>query len=154
MNDAERERLMKAYRATRYVIRPHAFTGGREWVLRVDARHAELDAALSAQGHEAWAFLTAWNPGSQRQDKDANDEAQRRLKSELAAGGWRGVEAVGVAEDGGWSEDSLFVPGLPRAEAERLGRAYGQVAVLVGLVGEPAKLLFSTPSDVKGSGCA
>jgi hypothetical protein len=146
MNDAEREQLRKAYRATRYVIRPHAFTGGSEWVLRVDALHPELDTALAARGHLEWAFLTAWNPGSRPRDKDENDRAQQQLKSELAAEGWLVVDAIGVAVDENWSEDSLFVPGLSRAEAERLGRAYGQVAVLVGRVGAPAELLFCEDS--------
>ncbi|WP_164002205.1 DUF3293 domain-containing protein [Pyxidicoccus caerfyrddinensis] len=142
MNDAERKRLEEAYRATRYVIRPHAFTRGREWVLRVGVLHPELDTALTARCHREWAFLTAWNPGSRPRDMDENERAQQQLKSELAAGGWEVVDAIGVAEDEGWSEDSFFVPGLPRAEAERLGRIHGQVAVLVGRVGTPAELLF------------
>jgi hypothetical protein len=66
----------------------------------------------------------------------------------LAAGGWEALEAVGIAdalpagETERWSEDSLFIPGLPREEARRLGLAFGQVAVLVGRVGGPAELLF------------
>jgi hypothetical protein len=144
MNDAERKRLEEAYRATRYVIRPHAFTGGKEWVLRVGVLHPELDSALAARGHREWAFLTAWNPGSRPRARAENDRAQQQLKSELAKGGWEVVDAIGVAEDESWSEDSLFVPGLPHAEAERLGHAHGQVAVLVGRVGTSAALRFSS----------
>ncbi|QSQ22983.1 DUF3293 domain-containing protein [Pyxidicoccus parkwayensis] len=149
MTDSEWEALAKAYRATRYVIRPQAFTGGHEWVLRVDAPHPELDEALTALGHGEWAFLTAWNPGSRPCSPAENDRAQQRLRLELAEGGWEALEAVGVAEDASWSEDSLFVPGLPREEAERLGRAHGQVAVLVGRVGGPAELLFCEDTRTK-----
>ncbi|WXH31692.1 hypothetical protein WA016_05668 [Myxococcus stipitatus] len=46
--------------------------------------------------------------------------------------------AIGEAEDRSWSEQSLFIPGLPHAEAER----FGQVAVLVGRTGGPAELLL------------
>ncbi len=142
MSDSERERLLAAYRATRYVIRPHACTGGVEQVLRVGALHPPLDSALAARGHREWAFITAWNPGSQVRREDENRREQERLLSQLVAGGWTVVAAIGEAEDGSWSEPSLFIPGLPRAEAERFGCAYGQVAVLVGRVGAPAELLL------------
>lgn len=142
MSDSERERLLEAYRATRYVIRPHATTGSQEWVLRVGALHPALDSTLTARGHREWGFLTAWNPGSRPRGDEENRRAQERLVSQLVAGGWVVASAIGEAEDGSWSEQSLFVPGLPRAEAERFGRAYGQVAVLVGRAGAPAELLL------------
>lgn len=142
MSDAERERLRVAYQQTRYLLRPHAATGSQEWVLRVGALHPALDAVLAERGHREWAFLTAWNPGSLRRAEGENERAQARLRSQLVAGGWAVVDAIGEAEDLSWSEPSLFVPGLPRAEAERFGCAYGQVAVLVGRAGAPAQLLF------------
>jgi hypothetical protein len=142
MSDAERERLRGAYEQTRYVIQPHAATGSQEWVLRVGALHPALDAVLGEHGHREWAFLTAWNPGSLPRLKGENEREQAWLRSQLVAGGWVVVEAIGQSEDGNWSEPSLFVPGLPRAEAERFGCAYGQVAVLVGRAGAPAELLF------------
>ncbi|WP_342376358.1 DUF3293 domain-containing protein [Myxococcus stipitatus] len=142
MRQLDQERLLGAYRATRYVIRPHASTDGVEQVLRVGRLHPSLDAALAARGHREWAFLTAWNPGSRPRSKEENQRAQERLVSQLIAGGWGVAPAIGEAEDGSWSEQSLFVPGLPRADAERFGRAHGQVAVLVGRVGGPAELLF------------
>lgn len=134
--------LMSAYRATRYVIRPHACTGGMEQVLRAGALHPALDRALAAKGHKEWAFITAWNPGSQRRDKSENKRAQDQLLSQLVAGGWTVVDAVGQSDDGGWSEPSFFIPGMPRAEAERFGCAYGQVAVLAGRTGAPADLVL------------
>ncbi|MCE9673197.1 DUF3293 domain-containing protein [Myxococcus stipitatus] len=142
MRQGDPERLMEAYRATRYVIRPHATTGGVEQVLQVGRLHPALDAALLSRGHHTWAFITAWNPGSRPQGKDENQRAQERLVAQLVAGGWVPAPAIGEAEDGSWSEQSLFVPGLPRGDAERFGRAFGQVAVLVGRTGAPAELLL------------
>ncbi|MFP2932361.1 DUF3293 domain-containing protein [Pyxidicoccus sp. 3LG] len=142
MRQPERERLLEAYMSTRYVVRPHAATGSLEQVLRVGALHPALDSALAARGHREWAFLTAWNPGSRPRGEEENRRAQEQLVSQLVAGGWVVASAIGEAEDGSWSEQSLFVPGLPRAEAERFGRAYGQVAVLVGRAGTPAELLL------------
>jgi hypothetical protein len=147
MTHPERVRLMEAYRTTRYVVRPHATTGGHELVLRVGALHPVLDAALAKRGHREWSFLTAWNPGSRQRGEDENRRAQERLVSQLVAGGWVVAAAIGEAEDGSWSEQSLFVPGLPRAEAERFGCAYGQVAVLVGRTGAPAELLLCEPTQ-------
>ncbi|ATB50487.1 hypothetical protein MYMAC_006143 [Corallococcus macrosporus DSM 14697] len=142
MSHHERERLAKAYTATRYVIRPHPSTGGVEQILRAGALHPALDATLAARGHREWAFLTAWNPGSQWRSEEENRRAQERLEAQLVAGGWVVAPALGQAEDGGWCEPSLFVPGLPREEAARFGRAYGQVAVLVGRASAHAELLF------------
>ncbi len=142
MRPPELERLAKAYAATRYVIRPHPCTGGVEQILRAGALHPALDAMLAARGYPGWAFLTAWNPGSQRRSHEENRRAQERLEAQLLAGGWRVVPALGEADDGSWCEQSLFVPGLPREEAGRFGRAYGQVAVLVGRTGGRAELLF------------
>ncbi|NVJ15716.1 DUF3293 domain-containing protein [Myxococcus sp. AM010] len=142
MSPHERERLTKAYAATRYVIRPHACTGGVEQILRAGALHPALDATLAARGHREWAFLTAWNPGSQRRGAEENRRAQERLEAQLVAGGWVVAPALGQADDGSWCEQSLFIPGLPREEAARFGRAYGQVAVLVGRAGTQAALLF------------
>ncbi|WP_426754913.1 DUF3293 domain-containing protein [Myxococcus sp. Y35] len=138
----ERERLTKAYAATRYVVRPHACTRGVEQILRAGALHPALDATLAARGHREWAFLTAWNPGSQWRSNEENRRAQERLVAQLIAGGWVVAPALGEADDGSWCEQSLFVPGLPREEAGRFGRAYGQVAVLVGRTGGRAELLF------------
>jgi hypothetical protein len=142
MSHPERARLLEAYQMTRYVVRPHACTGCQELVLRVAALHPVLDAALAARGHREWAFITAWNPGSRPRSDEENRRAQEQLLSQLIAGGWVAAPAIGEAEDGRWSEQSLFVPGLPRTEAGRFGCAYGQVAVLVGRVGAPAELLF------------
>ncbi|SDD77679.1 DUF3293 domain-containing protein [Myxococcus virescens] len=142
MSHHERERLATAYAATRYLIRPHPSTGGVEQILRAGALHPALDATLAARGHREWAFLTAWNPGSRWRSDEENRRAQERMVAQLVAGGWGAAPALGEADDGSWCEQSLFVPGLPREEAGRFGRAYGQVAVLVGRTGGRAELLF------------
>ncbi|WIG93102.1 DUF3293 domain-containing protein [Myxococcus sp. SDU36] len=152
MSPHERERLTKAYAATRYVIRPHACTGGVEQILRAGALHPALDATLAARGHREWAFLTAWNPGSQQRGAEENRRAQERLEAQLVAGGWVVAPALGQADDGSWCEQSLFIPGLPREEAARFGRAYGQVAVLVGRAGAQASLLFCEDTHAQGMG--
>lgn len=141
MSDARRAALHQAFRATGYVVGPHPLVGGVKRVLRVDAVHPALDAALTAHGHTTWAFLTAWNPHARPRSPRTNAGLQRTLRGLLEARGQPFVPAVGVAEDRSWFEESLFVPGLSRDEAARLGRLFQQEAVLWGRVGGVAALL-------------
>ncbi|MBN8233058.1 DUF3293 domain-containing protein [Corallococcus macrosporus] len=142
MSDARKAALHAAFQATAYVVRPHPLVGDREHVLRVDATHPELDAALTVHGFASWAFITAWNPRAQSCPAELNERFQKRLVALLEAGGHPHVSAVGEADDRSWSEDSLFVPGLSRDEALRIGRLFDQEAVLWGSVGGAAELVM------------
>ncbi|NOK31992.1 DUF3293 domain-containing protein [Corallococcus exercitus] len=144
MSDARRDALHAAFKATAYVVRPHVLVGNREHVLRVDAMHPALDAALTAHGFATWAFITAWNPRAHPSPPDTNARLQQRLIALLEAQGHPNVSAVGVADDRSWSEESLFVPGLSRDEARRIGQLFDQEAVLWGSVGGAAELVPCT----------
>ncbi|GMT98367.1 hypothetical protein KH5H1_24860 [Corallococcus caeni] len=137
MSDA----LHAAFKATAYVVRPHPLVGDREHVLRVDALHPVLDAALTVHGITTWAFITAWNPRAQPCPPDTNARLQQDLLALLEAQGHPSVSAVGEADDRRWFEESLFVPGLSRDEARRIGRLFDQEAVLWGSVGGAAELV-------------
>lgn len=84
-----------------------------------------------------WAILTAHNPRGVQQAAALNAGAQRRLEARLGGRPW----LAGVNGEGEWAEASVIVPGLPLAEALRLGREFGQVAVLHG-VGQEATLVW------------
>jgi hypothetical protein len=141
MSDARRAALHEAFKATGYVVHAHPLVGGRKHVLRVGASHPDLDAALSARGFTCWAFLTAWNPHAKPRPRHVNLRRQRALVALLDARDLQHLPAVGVAEDRSWSEESLFVPGLSREEALRIGRLFDQEAVLWGRVDGAAELL-------------
>ena len=70
VSEPERAVLEAAYRATAY----EALGPGVELDLRVDERSAALDALLTSTGRTSWAFLTAWNPGSQPLAPEENAE--------------------------------------------------------------------------------
>ncbi|WP_233582808.1 DUF3293 domain-containing protein [Corallococcus sp. CA053C] len=146
MSDARRAALLQAFQATGYVVGPHPLVGGVKHVLRVGAPHPALDATLTAHGHATWAFLTAWNPHARTRSPRTNAGLQRTLRGLLEARGQAFVPAVGVAEDRSWSEESLFVPGLSRDEAWRLGRLFRQEAVLWARVGGAVELLWCQES--------
>ena len=79
-----------------------------------------------------WAALahvvTAWNPGREAA-ADANGAANRRLGGVLADTGLEVRAATGESPDGSWVEESFVIVGLTRAQAVRIGRDFGQLAI-------------------------
>jgi hypothetical protein len=107
--------------------------------LRHGARAPALDALLAPEATE-WAFLTAWNPGSRLLARPENERRQAVLVRSLS-GRYRLFHGEGRGDDGAWPPElSVLALGLPLAEALRVGRAWGQVAVLAGRRGEPARV--------------
>ena len=80
-------------------------------------------------GLEPVAIITAFNPYGRRDVPVANAARQRLLIAELDAAGRSWWPAVGISADGAWSEDSVAVPGLARAEARRIGARWRQEAI-------------------------
>ena len=135
--------LFELYEATRYEVHlPEGLV-----VLRHGQRAEALDPLLdpSAPG---WAFVTAWNPGSRRLARPENERRQQALVRELS-GRYRLFHGQGVADDGPWPPElSVLVLGISREEALARGRAWGQLAVLLGARGEPA---WVTACSAEGS---
>lgn len=77
--------------------------------------------------HDDWAVLTAENPNGQQATDKANARAMRNLRADMTAMGLEFKEAIGKY---GQIENSFVVVGITRAEADRLGRKYGQDSVL------------------------
>jgi hypothetical protein len=129
--------LLTAYLSTNYCV---DLPQGRV-LLRIGERAPALDAILEAHEQEQWAFVTAHNPGS-RPDAPGNADRHAELLSWVQARGLPWFAARSVADDGGWpEEESLLIVGLAHEEARRLGRRFGQVAIVVGDFGGPALLL-------------
>lgn len=138
--------LKKAYETTDYRV-------GDVFTIRCGETTPPLDDLLSAGGHDSWAFLTAWNPGSIRHDDADNRRRMIDLSARIALLGLATLEGEGVGTEGEWPpEPSLLVLGLGVPEALALGREYGQVAIVVGRRGEPARLVFCTPEATGAPG--
>ncbi len=123
--------LRAAYEAARYEVHVN---DGRVFVLRHGNRHADFDAFLR-QGHpdaRSWAFVTAWNPYSQRLSTVENAARQSELRAHVNAMGFVVLDGVGCDDGSDWREESLVVVGTARADACALGVRFGQHAVLVG----------------------
>lgn len=129
--------LLEAYRSTRYVV-----IGEPELVLKIGERSADLDELLEAEGVTTAAFITAANPKGRRRSDRANDIANVALVNSLTAAGLRCFEGEGRASDGSWSEESVLVVGISRADAEIAGRVFEQNAIVFAEIGKPPELVL------------
>lgn len=125
--------LLRAYQASIYEIDdPHL-------TIRPGETNPRLDELLAGEGLQTWAFITAWNPQSKPLGGAENDAAQARLLERVRhhhiwIGRGRSVDAT-------WQEDSLLIGGITAQEAKAIGREFDQRAILLGVVGEPARLV-------------
>ncbi len=131
----------REYRRTTYC----AFTTPRRPVcFHAGSRSARLDALLDREGADRWAFITAWNPGSQVRPQRENDRRQAELMARLKA--YRTIIGEGRGRDGAWPpEPSVLVLGITASKAMQLGMRFGQLAILVGRRGQSARLVFCSP---------
>lgn len=129
---------IQAYRQTSYWVE-----APEEYVrIRLDRPTPDLDRYLQRQEAASWAFITAYNPGSEQLAPSENRRRLLQLQEELERRGLAFLPGVGVGDDGAWPpERSLLVVGMARETARRIGRDFGQNAVLFGLVGRTPELI-------------
>ena len=115
-----------AYEKALYVV-----FGTPELVIRVGEPNADLDELLEAEGAANAAFITAANPHGNAVGAWKNEVANAALVESLAKAGYRCFEGEGRDPQGRWKpERSALVVGIPRAQAESVGRAFGQNAIV------------------------
>lgn len=137
MSDLSSE-LIAAYRATRFCANtPDPVE------IRIGSSSPELEELLSRTGHQNWAFISAFNPGSQPLSDNDNHARHHTLIERLSAYQPHVYEGQGLPDQPDWApETSLLVLGIYRAEAIKVGLDYGQHAIVIGRLDEPAELVF------------
>lgn len=129
--------LLNSYRNTTY----WAITDTEYIPIRIDARGAQIDLLLRETGFNTWAFVTAANPYSRQQSPALNAINNIALRQDLDARGMLYYRGLGVADDNLWPpEDSYLVLDISVEDAVDLGKKHTQNAVVVGRVGEAARL--------------
>lgn len=98
--------------------------------LRVDERNEALAALHKEAGVESSAFVTAWNPYSQKHGDDLNGRRQKELADELGKLSLRVIEGVGKHPVDKWGEPSFLVLGISLEAARELGARYEQNAIV------------------------
>ena len=111
-------------------------------VLHVGEPSAALDELLESHGERTAAFVTAANPGSKPRPKAENQAANQKLLESQRLLSRTCLEGEGRAPDRSWAERSFLVLGIPLAEAEALGRSYGQNAIVFCEKGRPPELVL------------
>jgi hypothetical protein len=136
--------LVEAYRGTEFRVADRGWT----FTLRIDQPSPVLAACHEAFGVMRSAYLTAWNPRSEPQTREVNEAAQAQLEAELTALGLPFLHGEGVDPTGSWpGEPSVLVLGITEEEARRLGRRYGQNAIVVAGRDAVARLVMvASPS--------
>lgn len=121
------EELIDAYRAAHYCV-----TGVADpFLLRVDAPSTDLARCHSDHGVSRSAFLTAYNPRSQRVPDEDNERAHAHLERVLRDLGYVCLDALGIDPSGEWpAEPSLLVLGAGLEEARGIGLRFGQNGLL------------------------
>ena len=133
-----------AYQKTLYQI----FSEGGAIRIRINVVSAELTQLLQASGQTTWAFITAFNPYSQRLERSENLRHNRLLAEAIEQRGLAFLNAEGRDPSGLWPvEESFFILGITQADAVALGKQFCQNAILYGEIGEPAKLLWISRPD-------
>ncbi|HEX2829732.1 MAG TPA: DUF3293 domain-containing protein [Burkholderiales bacterium] len=130
--------LDAAYRATTYrVYAPDAID------LTIGARSAALDGLLEERRADAWAFMTAWNPGSRQFTEAENARRQAELLALLRDRGFEWLAGSGVPARPDWQpEESVLVLDVGCDEAIAIAQEFGQVAIVAGKRGGAAELVY------------
>lgn len=138
----------RGYERTRFCVED----GRRTFSFMAGSKSGKLDALLERHGARSWAFITAWNPASVELGRDENAARQREFRLEIEARGYEWLPGEGIGADAAWQpEESLMVLGMGRKEAKALGRSFGQLAVVVGHRGFPARLVPCAATPILGS---
>ena len=119
------KQLIEAYEDADYVVFAEP-----DLVLKIGQASARLDALLQSEHSNTAAFVTAANPRSERKSPAENAAALAVLDQLVQAAGYPWRAGEGREPDGSWREASRLVIGITRANAEALGRLFGQNAIV------------------------
>ena len=118
--------LIAAFAATDF----HVFATP-PFVLRCGEVSLHLAAMFEETGTKCAAYITAWNPDGQPAEPAFNFLRQHELHASVAGAGYHCYEGEGRERDGNWPpEPSLLVLGIKRLDATRMGRQFGQAAIV------------------------
>ncbi len=128
--------LIAAYEKALYVV-----FGTPELVLRIGEPNPDLDELLDAEGAATAAYITAANPHGEAMSAWKNEIANAALVQSLSA--YRCFEGEGRDLQKRWTpERSVLVIGIPRPDAEAVGRAFGQNAIVFVEKGRAPELVM------------
>jgi len=130
--------LIAAYGKALYVV-----LGKPELVLRIGEPNSDLDELLEAEGATTAAYITAANPRGEAMSAWKNEIANAALVQSQTEAGYRCFEGEGRDPQERWTpERSVLVVGISRAQAEAVGRAFEQNAIVFVEKGRAPELVL------------
>ena len=115
-------------------------------MIRIGEPNPDLDELLEAEGAATAAYVTAANSRGEMTSPWKNEIANAALVETQTKAGYRCFEGEGRDPQGRWRpERSALVVGIPRAEAETVGRTFRQNAIVfVERGGAPELVILET----------
>jgi hypothetical protein len=118
--------LINAFLATHYHVR-----GEPPFILKIGEPSQALASLYRLYGQECAAFLTAWNPYSEKFSDLENSAAQQKMLNELNKRELPMLPGEGKHPTEDWpGEDSFLILGINREDASSLGLEFRQNAFL------------------------
>jgi hypothetical protein len=109
----------------------YAVFGEPELLIRIGVPNRDLDELLAAEGAASAAYITAANPRGEARTPWQNEIANAALVQTQTEAGYACFEGEGRDPQGRWTpERSVLVVGISRADAQAVGRAFEQNAIL------------------------
>lgn len=134
--------LVAAYKDAQYA----AIVDGDALRLPIGRHAVDLEAYWPAR---RYGFITAWNPASIPQTEAANAAAHSELTARLDLLGIARLPAQAQDHEGMWAEVGWLVADMEPPELDRVGREFGQAAVLAWSAGEPVRLRMLVPRPLQ-----
>ena len=123
--------LRQKYLDTDYII-----SDDPPLLMKVGEQSDDLRVLLGSMGVESAAFITAWNPHSEKLTEDENDDRQAVLLSDIEK--MRLNYLVGYGQGNDWQEYSYLVLGIDKDQATAMATRFEQNAyVWIGPAGIP-----------------
>ena len=138
MEKSQLEQLEQHYLDTAYLV----FIDGEQYDINI-GKPLPPDIEKLVNKEKSAVILTAWNPRSEPLSLQENRARNIELKSKLKM--HTVFEVLGQGDDLLWNaEESFFVIGLNKADAERIAVEYGQYAYVSLENIKPASLIFTS----------
>lgn len=120
------DELIDAYLSTEYRVG----SGPEGFTLCIGERSPRLVELYATHACRCAAFITAWNPRSERASDEENAAAHRRLCERLTQRAIAFIDGAGVDPERGWREQSALALGLAVEDAKALGCEFDQNAIV------------------------
>ena len=130
------QQLLNAYLSTIYRIKKPAID------IKIGSQNLQLNEFLMDNSAFSWAIITAYNPYSQAQSVEINQNSQLRLSNYLKKQKLAYVESVNIDPFEKWpNEESYFIFDIYPNNAKEIALHFHQNAIICGRLGSEARLI-------------